>query len=87
MIKQNLVVKLPPMLAGTELLSALEVLPDYDESIRNLDAATRLVALSDLYKLYLPSQMSVEIYSKLYLALLRSLEKKQTELKYVRYLK
>ena len=78
MIKQNLVVKIPPMLAGTELLSSLEVLPDYDESIRDLDAATRLMALSDLYKLYLPSQMSVEIYSKLYLALLRSLQKKQT---------
>lgn len=78
MIKQNLVVKIPPMLAGTELLSALEVLPDYNESIRDLDAATRLMALSDLYKLYLPSQMSVEIYSKLYLALLRSLQKKQT---------
>lgn len=80
MIKQNLVVKIPPMLAGTELLSALEVLPDYYESIRDLDAATRLMALSDLYKLYLPSQMSVEIYSKLYLALLRSLQKKQTSL-------
>ena len=80
MIKQHLVVKIPPMLAGTELLSALEVLPDYDESIRDLDAATRLMALSDLYKLYLPSQMSVEIYSKLYLALLRSLQKKQTSL-------
>ena len=80
MIKQNLVVKLPSMLSGTTLLSALEVLPDYDESIRDLDAATRLMALSDLYKLYLPSQMSVEIYSKLYLALLRSLQKKQTSL-------
>lgn len=80
MIKQNLDVQIPTMLAGTELLSALEVLPDYDESIRDLDAATRLMALSDLYKLYLPSQMSVEIYSKLYLALLRSLQKKQTSL-------
>lgn len=80
MVDQKLYVNLPPMLAGTELLSALEVLPDYDESIRNQDAATRLMALSDLYKLYLPSQMSVEIYSKLYLALLRSLQKKQTSL-------
>lgn len=80
MTEKNLVVKLPPMLAGRELLSALEVLPDYNESIRDLDAATRLMALSDLYKLYLPSRMSVEIYSKLYLALLRSLQKKQTSL-------
>lgn len=79
MANQNLVVKLPPMLSGAELLSALEVLPPYDESIRNQDAATRLMALSDLYKIYLPSQMSIEIYSKLYLALLRSLQKKGTK--------
>lgn len=79
MANQNLVVKLPPMLSGAELLSALEVLPPYDESIRNQDAATRLMALSDLYQIYLPSQMSVEIYSKLYLALLRSLQKKGTK--------
>jgi len=80
MVRQNLVSKLPPMLAGKELLSALEMLPEYDESIRNADAATRLMSLSDLYNFYLPSQMSVEIYSRLYLALLQSLQKKQTTL-------
>lgn len=78
MIKLNLAVKLPPMLSGAELLSALEVLPDYDASIINQDAATRMIALSDLYKLYIPFQMSVEIYSKLYLALHRSMQKKTT---------
>lgn len=31
-----------------------------------------------LYEIYLPSEMSIEIYSKLYLALLRSLQKKGT---------
>ena len=36
------------------------------------------MALSDLYNVYIPSQMSMEIYSKLYLALLRSIQKKQT---------
>ncbi len=36
--------------------------------------------LSDLYNIYLPSQMSTEIYSKLYLAILRSLQKKGTKL-------
>lgn len=78
MVNDILNVKLPPMLAGTELVSALQVLPKYDPSIINSDAATRLIALSDLYKLYIPSKMSVEIYSKVYLALLRSLQKKQT---------
>lgn len=80
MAKQNLLSKLPPMLAGKELISALEVLPEYDGTIRNADVATRLMALSDLYGFYLPSQMSVEIYSRLYLALLQSLQKKQTSI-------
>ena len=40
----------------------------------------RLMALSDLYRIYVPSQMSLEIYSKMYLALLRSLQKKGTKL-------
>ena len=71
---------LPRMLAGDELTSAMTIVPEYDESVRNEDAATRLMALSELYRIYLPSQMSHEIYSKLYLALLRSLQKKGTKL-------
>lgn len=71
---------MPKMLTGNELASALTILPEYDESIRNESEAIRLMALSDLYKIYLPSQMSMEIYSKLYLSLLRSLQKKNTTL-------
>ena len=61
-------------------MSALKVLPEYEDSIRSADSPTRLMALSDLYKIYVPNQMSVEIYSKMYLALLRSLQKKGTKL-------
>lgn len=71
---------LPPMKSGYELSSCLEVLPEYDISICSCDVPTRLMALSDLYQIYIPSQMSLEIYSKLYLALLRSLQKKSTRL-------
>ena len=71
---------LPPMKSGTELLSALEVLPEYDNSVCDSDASVRLMALSDLYRIYVPNRMSLEIYSKLYLALLRSLQKKGTKL-------
>ena len=71
---------LPPMKSGGELRSALEVLPEYDCSIYETDVPVRLMALSDLYRVYVPSQMSLEIYSKLYLALLRSLQKKGTKL-------
>lgn len=67
------------MKTSEELINALKVLPDYSENICQEDSVTRLVALSDLYKIYIPSFMSVEIYSKLYLALIRSLNKKQTK--------
>ena len=71
---------LPAMKSGEELIKALEVLPEYDPAICNMDVPVRLMALSDLYRIYVPSQMSLEIYSKLYLALLRSLQKKSTKL-------
>ena len=38
------------------------------------------MALSDLYQIYVPSQMSIEIYNKLYLALLRSMQKKSSQM-------
>ena len=69
---------LNPMLSGKDLHDTLLFLPDYNESICNNDASARLVALSELYNIYLPSGMSEEIYSKLYLSLLRSLNKKGT---------
>lgn len=64
------------MLSGSELEESLAILPEYDPEIINQDAATRLIALSDMYKVFVPNTMSREIYSKLYLALLRSLQKK-----------
>lgn len=74
----NITDLLPPMRTGNELLSSLSVLPQYDKNIRSQSEAVRLVALSDVYKIYIPSPMTTEIYSKLYLALLRSLQKKLT---------
>lgn len=76
----NIIHILPLMKSGDDLFSALEVLPKYDESICTADVPIRLMALSDLYRIYVPSQMSLEIYSKMYLALLRSLQKKGTKM-------
>lgn len=72
--------KLPEMKSGNELTSALSIIPEYDETICQQNQAVRLMALSDLYQIYIPSQMSLEIYSKLYLALLRSMQKKGTQM-------
>ena len=75
MDNMSLVKKLPPMLSGSELEQALTILPEYDPAIANENEAMRLIALTDIYKVFVPNQMSREIYSKLYLALLRSLQK------------
>ena len=71
---------LPRMKTGADLTDALQLLPKYDAYIREQDVATRLTALSELYRIYIPSSLSTEIYTKLYLALLRSLQKKGTKL-------
>ena len=81
MDNMSLVKKLPPMLSGSELEQALTILPEYDPAIANENEAMRLIALTDIYKVFVPNQMSREIYSKLYLALLRSLQKKESKLR------
>lgn len=77
-MNMELISALPTMKSGDELKKALTTLPEYSTDICNRSAAERLIALSELYNLYIPSEMSSEIYSKLYLALLRSLQKKCT---------
>lgn len=72
----NIVHKLSPMLTGAELQQALAVQPAYNPDIRNASTAERLIALNDIYDVYFPFSMSAEIYSKLYLALIRSMQKK-----------
>ena len=81
MDNMNLIKKLPPMLSGSELEQALTILPEYDPAIVEENDAMRLIALTDIYKVFVPNQMSREIYSKLYLALLRSLQKKEGKLR------
>lgn len=78
MNNMDLIKQMPEMLSGKELYEKLADIPVYDEIIREKSQTERLMALSTLYDIYLPSEMSVEIYSKLYLALLRSLQKTGT---------
>ena len=82
----KLLERIPPMLSGKELEDALAVFPEYREDVaENGNQAERLIALSDLYKVYIPTDMSKEVYNKLYLAMLRSLQKKQSKLAVKQY--
>lgn len=75
---EDLMGKMPKMMMGKELEEAMLSLPAYDPEICGADAGTRLVALNDVADIYLPSGMSYEIYSKVYLSMLHSLKKKQS---------
>ena len=44
---------MPTMLTGIELDEVLKIEPDYDISIRNATEAHRLIALQDLYNVYI----------------------------------
>ena len=52
------------MLTGLELEQALTILPEYDPGIKNENTAARLIALSDMYKVFVPNQMSKDISAK-----------------------
>ena len=71
---------LQPLLSGKELIGSLKCLPEYDPAIREADTIERLEALSDIYRIYYPFPMAVEIYNKLYMATVLSLKKKNTKL-------
>ena len=75
----NILSALPKMIVGEDINLELSALPNYTESVRLQDAGERLIALSDIYNIYIPSSMSTEIYCKLYLALVRSLQKKNNQ--------
>ena len=68
----------PPMYAGKELDDMLRIHPLYDGEVQNKSKTERLIRLQDIYNIYIPNIMSREIYSKLYLSLIRSFQKKST---------
>lgn len=67
---------IPEMKTGEKLMECMREYPNYSAVIREKSSAERLIALADIYDIYIPSQMSVEIYHKMYMGLMRSLQKK-----------
>lgn len=72
----NLKEQLNKYLSGDELINALTVLPPYQEGL--VDVPDRLTALLDVYKLYVPNRKALDVYNRLYMAILNSLDKKDT---------
>ena len=68
--------QLNEFLSGEALLKKMMVVPEYKEGLDRVQ--DRLVALMDIYKLFIPTLTNVDIYNRLYLSVLCSLEKKNT---------
>lgn len=77
---EDIVKCMPELLTGSELEKEIQILPEYDSSIRELSATERLIALNDIYNIYIPSKMSYEIYAKLYLSCVKVLQKKSSKI-------
>lgn len=69
---------LPPMLFGKALKERLTVMPDYQEEYREMDPGMRLLKLMDMYKIFIPQNMAMEIYHKLYMMTTMSFKQKGT---------
>ena len=54
----KLLSQLPDFLCENELVERLKILPNYNINIANETMPTRLLALSELYDIYIPSQLS-----------------------------
>lgn len=65
---EKILKNIPPMLVGKELIDALGVEPIYEKEIKEQCPADRLIALNTIYDFYMPSNMSQEIYTHIYLA-------------------
>ena len=72
--------QLPSLLSGQALIDAISYYPEYDRSIRDAEQYERLEMLADIYKVFYPFPMVIEIYNKLHLATTLSLKKKNTKL-------
>lgn len=67
------------MLTGEYLLHKMSVYPEYNHLyIKELDPSIRLNELLKIYDIYVPTEMTIEIYVQLYLSLVKSLNKKCT---------
>ena len=69
---------LPPLLLGDELTTAMTCLPSYDSSVRTLSATERLMQLTNIYKVFVPTSMATEIYQRVYMMTSMSLQSKGT---------
>lgn len=72
----DLILQINDLYCEKELINKLLVLPHYNDKAKNVK--DKLISLLDVYKIFIPTKTTVEIYNQLYLSLISSLEKKES---------
>lgn len=73
----ELIEQVGEIITDDELIKTLSVLPVIKKDFET--KSERLIALLDVYKIYIPNSKTVDIYNRLYFGLISSLEKKSTK--------
>lgn len=68
--------QLKPFYSGTKLIEKLGVFPNIKTKFKSDEE--RMLAVLDIYKIYVPNKSTIDIYNRLYLSVMSSLEKKNT---------
>ena len=72
----KLVECLGPIISDDKLMENLSIYPTYRNNV--VSKSERIVALLDIYKLFVPNEETLDIYHQIYLSTLASLEKKDS---------
>ena len=77
----KLIDKIPPMLTDEGLITALEKCPTYHNP-HSLSKSDRLIYVQDIFDVFVPNAMSVELYNSFYFLLLTACKRKEEGLNF-----
>ena len=61
---EKLVEKIEPIFEDSELFNVLSIFPSYKSNL--VSKSERLVALLDIYKIFIPNKETIDIYHQMY---------------------
>ena len=77
----KLIDKIPPMLTDERLIKALEKYPTYHNP-HSLSKSNRLIYVQDIFDVFVPNAMSVELYNSIYFLLIQACKRKEEGLNF-----
>ena len=77
----RLIDAIPPMLTDDELIKALEKYPTYNYC-KYFSKSKRLILLQDIFDVYVPNMMSIELYNSIYFLLIQACKRKDEGLNF-----